>query len=92
MSAHGTGANIPPVDEQVVGMKLITPAKGPMELSNNDTDPFLFRLARAGLGCFGVVSEVTLQCVPAHKLLEKTFVSTRQEVKKYHTRSAITIR
>lgn len=30
---HGTGARIPPVDEQVVAMKLVTPARGCLELS-----------------------------------------------------------
>lgn len=30
---HGTGARVPPVDEQVVAMKLVTPAKGCLELS-----------------------------------------------------------
>lgn len=33
VSAHGTGAAIPPVDETVVAMKLITPAQGLLELS-----------------------------------------------------------
>ena len=33
VGAHGTGATIPPVDEQVVSMKLVTPAKGTIELS-----------------------------------------------------------
>ena len=30
---HGTGARIPPVDEQVVAMRLVTPAKGCLDLS-----------------------------------------------------------
>lgn len=33
VSAHGTGAAIPPVDEQVVALKLVTPALGTLELS-----------------------------------------------------------
>lgn len=33
VGAHGTGATIPPVDEQVVSMKLVTPAMGTVELS-----------------------------------------------------------
>ncbi len=35
-------------------------------------------MARVGLGSLGVVSEVTLQCVPAHHLLEHTYVSTHK--------------
>ena len=33
VGAHGTGARIPPVDEQVVAMKLVTPALGTLQLS-----------------------------------------------------------
>lgn len=33
VSAHGTGARIPPVDEQVVGLTLVTPALGTIKLS-----------------------------------------------------------
>ena len=49
-----------------------------------DNEPELFRLARVGLGCLGVVAEVTLQCVPAHRLLERSFVSTAAEVRRHH--------
>eukprot|EP00962_Isochrysis_galbana_P004741 scaffold1302_cov114-Isochrysis_galbana.AAC.19 len=76
VGAHGTGASIPPVDEQVVRMTLISPALGPIELSA-ETEPRLFRLARVGLGALGVVSEVTLQCVDAHQLVQRTFTVTR---------------
>ena len=74
VSAHGTGARIPTVDEQVVGMRLVTPGRGTLELSEA-SDPELFRLARVGLGLLGVVSQVTLQCYPTHTLLEHTFVA-----------------
>ncbi len=73
MSAHGTGATVPPVDEFVVGLKLVTPGKGTISLSR-DENPELFNLARVGLGALGIVSEVTLQLAPAHQLLEHTFV------------------
>lgn len=33
VGSHGSGATIPPVDEQVVSMKLVTPARGCLELS-----------------------------------------------------------
>lgn len=75
MGAHGTGARIPPVDEQVVEMTLVTPAEGVLKLTADD-EPWLFNTARVGLGALGVVSEVVLQCVPAHQLLEHTYVST----------------
>lgn len=33
VGAHGTGAGVPPVDEQIIRMVLHTPALGPLELS-----------------------------------------------------------
>jgi len=83
IGAHGTGAGIPSVDDSVVELKVVTPAHGTMVLSA-DSNPELFRLAKVGLGCLGVVTEVTLRCVPAHKLVEKTFVTSVKEVKRNH--------
>jgi len=85
IGAHGTGAHIPPVDEQIVAFKLVTPGKGTIEVTP-ESDEDLFHITRVGLGAFGVVSEVTLQCVPAHQLLERTFVSDIGEVKKNHAK------
>ncbi|KAF7819120.1 L-galactono-1,4-lactone dehydrogenase, mitochondrial [Senna tora] len=83
VGAHGTGARLPPMDEQVIGMKLVTPAKGTIEISK-EKDPELFYLARCGLGGLGVVAEVTLQCVERQELVEHTAISTMDEIKKNH--------
>ena len=48
------------------------------------SDSRLFRLAKVGLGSLGVVTEVTLQCVPAHQLVEHTFVMTANELRRQH--------
>lgn len=64
-------------------MKLVTPAKGTIELSK-EKDPELFYLARCGLGGLGVVAEVTIQCVESQQLVEQTFVSTMKDLKKNH--------
>lgn len=45
VGAHGTGAGIPPVDEQVVAMKLATPSFGTLELSDRQ-NPAIFRMAK----------------------------------------------
>jgi FAD/FMN-containing dehydrogenases len=79
IGAHGTGAAIAPVDHYVTRLKLVTPARGTVELSEKDGE--IFHLAKVGLGCLGVVSEVTMKVVPAHNLLEHTFVITRSEAK-----------
>ncbi|KAJ4706277.1 L-galactono-1,4-lactone dehydrogenase [Melia azedarach] len=83
VGAHGTGAKLPPIDEQVISMKLVTPAKGTIEVSK-EKDPELFYLARCGLGGLGVVAEVTLQCVERQELVEHTTVSNIKEIKKNH--------
>ncbi|CAI9782828.1 unnamed protein product [Fraxinus pennsylvanica] len=83
IGAHGTGAGLPPIDEQVISMKLVTPAKGTIEISE-EKNPALFYLARCGLGGLGVVAEVTLQCVERLELVEHTFVSNLKEIKKNH--------
>ena len=80
MSAHGSGAAIPPVDEQVVALTLVTPGAGTLRLTAQ-SDPELFRLARVGLGCLGVVAEATLRCVPAHRLVERTTVESVAQVR-----------
>ncbi|XVE95822.1 hypothetical protein REPUB_Repub02eG0166400 [Reevesia pubescens] len=64
-------------------MKLVTPAKGTIELSK-EKDPELFYLARCGLGGLGVVSEVTIQCVERQELVEHTTVSNLKDIKKNH--------
>jgi L-galactono-1,4-lactone dehydrogenase len=79
VGAHGTGRQIAPVDHYVTELKLVTPAKGLVTLNEENGD--VFQLAKVGLGCLGVVVEVTMQCIPAHRLVEHTFVLTREEAK-----------
>lgn len=89
VGAHGTGAGIPPVDEQVVAVRMVTPAAGVVEMGKNETDSdadALFRLARTSLGMLGVVAEITLQCEKAHRLIEQTFIATRSDVRAHHHR------
>merc|ERR1719191_1026551 len=68
----------------ITRMKLVTPGKGEMELSADGTNAELFRLARVGMGCLGVVSEVTLTCVPRYTLHERTYTTTVSELRKRH--------
>ena len=86
VGAHGTGATIPPLDETVCDLTLVTPGKGTIRLSDDDADPDTFRMARCGVGSLGVVSEVTLRCVPSHRLLERTWTATHDEIHKNHAR------
>ena len=87
VSAHGTGAGIPPVDEQVVALRIVSPGSGAAVNMEKGKDA-VFDWVKVGLGAMGIVTELTLQCVDAHKLMEKTFVETREEVRKNHKRCA----
>jgi L-galactono-1,4-lactone dehydrogenase len=81
VGAHGTGRLIAPVDHYVTQLKLVTPSGGLVTLSEQDDDPELFHMAKVGLGCLGVVVEVTMSCIPAHFLREQTVVLTRQQAR-----------
>jgi L-gulonolactone oxidase len=60
---HGTGVGFRNLSSQVESMRLVT-ASGPVEVSGGDE----LRAARVGLGALGVVTEVTLRCVPLYTL------------------------
>lgn len=64
---HGTGASYPNLSAQVESLELITGEGRVLELSAA-ADPDAFRAARVGLGALGVVTAVTLRCVPAFTL------------------------
>jgi L-galactono-1,4-lactone dehydrogenase len=78
VGAHGTGKKVAPVDHYVTKIKMVTPNQGTVELSKQ-THGRLFEMARVGLGCLGVVVEITMECIPAHNLVEHTFVLTRDQ-------------
>jgi len=79
VGAHGTGAAVAPVDEYVTRLTIVTPALGTLTLSEEDGE--CFHLAKVGLGCLGVVANVTMKVIPAHKLVEHTFCLTRAQAK-----------
>ncbi len=83
VAAHGTGCTLPTVDEMIVRMKLATATEGLMTLSQQ-SNPALFSMAKVGLGALGVVTELTLQCVPKHTLLEHTFTLPLKDIGKDH--------
>jgi FAD-linked oxidoreductase len=61
---HGTGARFRSISSQVAGMRIV---KGDGEVVDVSDEAEL-RAARVGLGALGVVTEVTLRCVPAFTL------------------------
>ncbi len=66
-ATHGTGAGFGGLATQVIGLQLVT-ADGSLLTCSADEEPEVFHSARVGLGALGVVSTVTLRCVPAFSL------------------------
>jgi len=64
---HGTGATFGALATFVVGMELVT-AAGEVVRCSAAEEPEVLHCARVGLGALGVVTKVTLQCVPAFNL------------------------
>ncbi|MEL5991180.1 D-arabinono-1,4-lactone oxidase [Microbacterium phosphatis] len=62
---HGTGARSHGIAHAVVGLQLVT---GTGEVVEIDEQHPWFGAARVSLGALGVITEVTLQCVPAFGL------------------------
>jgi FAD-linked oxidoreductase len=64
---HGTGAGLGGIATQVAGLELVL-ADGTVVSCSADENPDLFSAARVSVGALGVLSTVTLQCVPAFTL------------------------
>lgn len=64
---HGTGETLGCVSTQMIAGRLVTPQGEVVELSPGSE---ALRLGRVTLGSLGVLSQVTLQCVPAYRLQE----------------------
>ena len=66
-ATHGTGSELGGIATQVIALELVT-GDGSVVRCSADEEPEVFHAARVGLGALGVVSTVTLQCVPAFRL------------------------
>lgn len=65
---HGTGTAFGTISTQVVGLRFIN-GKGELRQCSPTENPALFKAAQVSLGALGIITEVTLQCVPSYKLL-----------------------
>lgn len=65
---HGTGAKLRGIADAIVALQLVTASGDILEI--DETHPW-FNAARVGLGALGIVTEVTLQCIPAYLLHAK---------------------
>jgi L-gulono-1,4-lactone dehydrogenase len=64
---HGTGARHRPFAGQVSALRLVT-ANGSVMTLGCESDPDTFRCARTALGALGIITEITLSCVPSFNL------------------------
>jgi FAD/FMN-containing dehydrogenase len=75
---HGTGVSLQNISSQVVGLRLIE-ANGEITEVNIDSHPQLLRAARVSMGTLGVISQVTLQAIPAYYLHERQWQASVAE-------------
>jgi L-gulonolactone oxidase len=66
-ATHGTGIGFPNLSAQVVALRLVA-ADGEVRELSEDSDADAWRAARVGLGALGVITRVTLRCVPLFTL------------------------
>ncbi|PQZ89033.1 FAD-linked oxidoreductase [Arthrobacter sp. MYb227] len=69
-STHGTGLGFTGFSGMVTALRIVLPT-GEVRECNAQQYPELFQAARVGLGALGVLTEITLQCVPRFKLLAR---------------------
>ncbi|MCD2263311.1 FAD-binding protein [Dietzia aurantiaca] len=64
---HGTGCRAPGLPATVVGLQLVT-ADGTVISCSRDSHPDVFAAARLGIGALGIITKMTIRCVPAFAL------------------------
>jgi FAD-linked oxidoreductase len=64
---HGTGSKLGGLATQLRGLQVVL-ADGSVVDCSADVEPDLYNAARIGLGAFGVVTAITLECEPAFRL------------------------
>ena len=67
-ATHGTGAGFPNLPAQVEALRMVTADGEAHDFSKEGLTPFSLRAARVALGALGVVTRVTLRCVPLFTL------------------------
>ena len=66
-ATHGTGLGLGNLATTIVGMEIVD-GRGERIRCDEHERPDLLRVARVGVGALGIVTRVTLQCVPAFDL------------------------
>ncbi len=66
-ATHGTGVDYSNLATNIVGFELVT-GDGSVLRADEHHEPELLRVGRVALGALGIITEVTLRCVPAFNL------------------------
>ena len=69
---HGTGLETGNLSSMVRSLRLVDGRGETVEVSR-ESDEDLFAAARVGLGALGVITQVTIDCVPAFRLRERAW-------------------
>lgn len=77
---HGTGRRLAGLSASVTGLTMVD-ARGEIVTCSAHERGELFRAARLGLGAFGVVTELDVSVVPAHRLAEHAWQSDLASVR-----------
>ena len=64
---HGTGTDFGTISTQVIALRFVN-GKGEIVSCSKTENSALFKAAQVSMGVLGIITEVTLQCVPAYKL------------------------
>jgi FAD/FMN-containing dehydrogenase len=68
---HGTGLRLKNISNSISGMKLVTGTGDLLTIKETDTD--LLEAARVSVGALGIITEVTIDCVPMYNLEHATY-------------------
>lgn len=78
-ATHGTGAQLGALHSYVKSLRLVTPNGEVLDCSAQ-TNPEVFSAAKVSLGSLGVITEMTLQNVPTHKLKRRSWLAPIDEL------------
>jgi L-gulonolactone oxidase len=78
-ATHGTGAALGNLATTIVGMEIVT-GDGSVVRCSETVEPDLLRVARVGVGALGIVTEVTLRCVPAFNLRVRETIESLEDI------------
>ena len=76
---HGSGATLGSVATQVVGMRLVTASGDVIDCSETEHRD-IFKAAQVSMGMLGIITQVTLQCMPAYTLDYHWYKQSLQDV------------